>query len=111
MFQTNSREGSLFLALSRYLLRFGRPDVNLADVMEAGVERPRKVVKAADFPSCLKDPYRPADVLPYLIHMGYCGDERTLESDMHSLYREGVLDRTGTCSYYPPDSPRRERAS
>lgn len=99
------RERGLLEAMARYMARFGRPDVNLIDALDTRKSQSQLMVERAQQPWRQPEPHWPSATLSHLRAMGYRGDEDSLEADVRSLERQGLLVRTGSRSWRPEEGP------
>lgn len=99
----NAREASLLEAMASYMARFCTRDVNLAEAMNTRKSSSQLAVEMATQPWRRPETHRPSATLSHLRSMGYRGDEDTLEQDVRSLERTGLLVRAGSYSYRPSE--------
>lgn len=95
----NYRETSLLEAMRAYAARFGRGDVNLVEALDTRKSQSQIMLEQARQPWRVPDTHRPSAVLSHLRSLGYRGDEDTLEADVRSLERQGLITRTGSRSW------------
>lgn len=87
--------------MAAYMGRFARQDVNLIDALDTRKGQSQLMVEQATQPWRRPETHRPSATLSHLRSMGYRGDTDTLEQDVRSLERQGLLERRGSRSYRP----------